>query len=304
MEERNNHNLQTRNRKHTNRNFFVDYKDDDVVLLDNMQASINAPATKTDANIFVTCHLGGIEIEVGGTCYEIHEGETFVCPSGVFIRVLSVAPGTEFGAISLTDRIIQSLLNTNIYLWNRAMYVMKEHVISPKEMGLDEQAVKVGWHITEVVRYLLTNKENTFRKEMIYLMLQMMLLGYCARYKDVATVEGKNPTIEARTPQGQVLFSRFIEMLNNEPVKHKPVHYYAEKLCVSAKYLSHVCKMISGKAASEFIQNAVVGEIMYYLESTTLTVKEISGIMGFPNISFFGKYVKTHLGMSPNKYRK
>ena len=34
------------------------------------------------------------------------------------------------------------------------------------------------------------------------------------------------------------------------------------------------------------------------------SVKEISNELGFPNLSFFGKYVKRMLGMSPKTYRK
>ncbi len=303
MEEKDNHKPHARSRKSSTGNFLVDYKDEDIAFVESIQAINEAPAARTKTNLFVFCHRGYIELEVSGNRYELHEGETFVCPSGMFIRTLNVDPDTEFGAISLTDRIIQSLLNTNIYLWNRAMYVMKEHVISPRKMNLKEEGMQMGWHFSEIVRFLLNVKENPFRKEMIYLMLQMILFGYCARFKDTAAVEEKKAVDESRTPQGQVLFSKFMEMLNNEPVKHQPVYYYAEKLCVSAKYLSHVCKTIAGKTASELIQNAVVGEIMHYLENTTLTVKEISGIMGFPNISFFGKYVKTHLGKSPNTSR-
>ncbi len=288
------------------RNFFIDYEDDDIVFVENIEAISDAPPEKAPTNLFIFCHNGYIKVEVGGTVFEMRDGEVLVCPAGIFIRPMEVDPNTKFSALSLTDRIVQSLLNTNIYLWNHAVYVKKERVYKPQPEGEEgnERRMKMGWHFSEIMRNLLDIKENPFRKEMIYLMLQMVLLGYCAHYKDEARVEEKLETQDTHTPQGQVLFSRFMEMLNSEPVKHQPVYYYAERLCVSAKYLSHVCKTITGKTASDFIQNAVVGEIMHYLENTSLSVKEISTIMGFPNISFFGKYVKAHLGMSPNKYRK
>jgi len=41
--------------------------------------------------------------------------------------------------------------------------------------------------------------------------------------------------------------------------------------------------------------------ITNYLRTTDLSVKEISHRLGFPNTSFFGKYVKDHLGCSPVK---
>jgi AraC-like DNA-binding protein len=33
-------------------------------------------------------------------------------------------------------------------------------------------------------------------------------------------------------------------------------------------------------------------------------VKEVADLLDFPNLSFFGKYCRSHLGMSPLKYRK
>ena len=40
------------------------------------------------------------------------------------------------------------------------------------------------------------------------------------------------------------------------------------------------------------------------LEQFYLSIKEVAAEMGFDNLSFFGKYVRKHLGLSPNNYRK
>ncbi|MBR0273269.1 MAG: helix-turn-helix domain-containing protein [Bacteroidaceae bacterium] len=45
-------------------------------------------------------------------------------------------------------------------------------------------------------------------------------------------------------------------------------------------------------------------DIRYQLLSTDHTFKEITSILGFPNISFFGKYVKQHFGISPTALRE
>ena len=33
-------------------------------------------------------------------------------------------------------------------------------------------------------------------------------------------------------------------------------------------------------------------------------MKEVCDILNFPNLSFFGKYVKTHFGLTPSEFRK
>lgn len=80
------------------------------------------------------------------------------------------------------------------------------------------------------------------------------------------------------------LFPRFLVLLQNNKVKHRQVTDYASELYVSPKEYT-------------------LSDIDYHLRSTEYLVKEIANILGFPNPSFFGKYIKEYLGMSPMEYR-
>ena len=81
------------------------------------------------------------------------------------------------------------------------------------------------------------------------------------------------------------------------------MEWYADELCVSAKYLSTVCKKKSGKGANDWIREHVLEDIRYNLKHTDLSIKQICDKLGFPNPSFFGKYVKEHFGMPPAQFR-
>ncbi len=286
------------------KNFSVEYSDDDVVLVSGIEIKRYAAVIKAPRNVFYICHQGYIVIETAETEYTLHAGETFICPTGTYFRLKYADPDAVFSGLALTDRILQSLLNTNMHLWNNIIYVLRERVARPQDKELLERDQKMYWHFTELMTVLLSLHDHPFRKEMIYLMLQMGLLGFCARYNDPEAIQKQTPTQDTGATQSQIIFSKFMQLLQAEKHKHQPVAYFSDKLCISPKYLSYVCKTIAGKSAREFIQSAVVGDIINYLENTTLSIKEISNILGFPNISFFGKYVKTHLGVSPNKYRK
>ncbi|MFR9260817.1 MAG: helix-turn-helix domain-containing protein [Bacteroides cellulosilyticus] len=48
----------------------------------------------------------------------------------------------------------------------------------------------------------------------------------------------------------------------------------------------------------------MVKDILYLLRNSQKSIKEIANELNFPNLSFFGKYVKQHLGMSPKQYRE
>ena len=68
--------------------------------------------------------------------------------------------------------------------------------------------------------------------------------------------------------------------------------------------ISTICRSTSGKSPMMWISEYVIEDIIHYLKNTDLTAKEISEALGFPNASFFGKYVRVHLGASPSEYRK
>lgn len=298
------HTAAHKGRRRAPREFNIDYQDDDIVIVTSVEFQNEPEPVRVPRNGFYFCYAGDIDIETSEGHYSLHPGDTFICPTGTFVKLKYISPDTKFSALLLTDRIVQSLLNANVAVWNNIVYVMKERVVPADKEGDVELKQKMGWHFAEIMRAMLAMKDRPFRKEMIYLMLQLGLLGFCARYKQTAVEEKESEHSDSNVTQSQLIFSKFMEVLQAETIKHRPVYYYAERLCITSKYLSYVCKAVSGKSASEFIQNAVIGEIMHYLDHTTLSVKEISNRMGFPNISFFGKYVKTHLGVSPNKYRK
>ena len=103
---------------------------------------------------------------------------------------------------------------------------------------------------------------------------------------------------------GETLFKKFIELLTSLHPKPRTLGYYAETLCVTPKYLSTTCKNCSGQTASQLIDFYVTKDIEYLLKYTTKSIKEICIELDFPNLSFFGRYVKKHLGISPRAYRE
>jgi len=99
------------------------------------------------------------------------------------------------------------------------------------------------------------------------------------------------------------LFNGFIDILSKSEIKRHPITFYSDKLFISSRYLSSICRNISGKSAEKWIQDYLNDDINYMLLSTDMNVKSIAVKCGFSSIALFDKYVKLHLGMSPQKYR-
>lgn len=99
------------------------------------------------------------------------------------------------------------------------------------------------------------------------------------------------------------LFERFMREVADNYRKERSVAFYAEKLCLTPKYLSSAVKEASGKLAGQWIDECVILEAKTLLKSSGRSIQQIAEDLNFANQSFFGKYFKQHTGMSPSQYK-
>ena len=94
-----------------------------------------------------------------------------------------------------------------------------------------------------------------------------------------------------------------MELLSKDKGMHRSVSYFANELCYTPKHFSKVIKQACGRTPLDLINETTVEHIKYRLKRSEKSIKEIAEEFNFPNQSFFGKYVKAHLGTSPANYR-
>ena len=73
---------------------------------------------------------------------------------------------------------------------------------------------------------------------------------------------------------------------------------------ISPAYLSSMFKKVSGQSISDTITALRIESACHYLESTSLSLKEISTKCGYTNQYYFSNSFKKKLGMSPSAYRE
>ncbi len=98
-------------------------------------------------------------------------------------------------------------------------------------------------------------------------------------------------------------FQRFMRELSEHYQQERTVGFYANKLCITPKYLTTLIKRISGKSVSEWIDQFVIFEAKALLKHSRMSIQEIAYHLNFPNQSFFGSYFKRNTGMSPSQYK-
>lgn len=100
-----------------------------------------------------------------------------------------------------------------------------------------------------------------------------------------------------------VVMNRFISEVKTGYTEHRDVEYYANKMNMTAKYLTTIVKKASGKSALRWIEEYVILDAKTRLASTMNSIQQISYELNFPSQSFFYRYFRRVTGMSPSDYR-
>jgi AraC-like DNA-binding protein len=111
------------------------------------------------------------------------------------------------------------------------------------------------------------------------------------------------PTAGAVSNRTDELFNRFLTLLREHCSTERSVEFYASEMGITPKYLSLILKKKSGRNASKLIDEAVVYEAKRLLKYSGLSIREIALKLNFASQSFFGKYFKQRVGVSPSRYK-
>lgn len=110
--------------------------------------------------------------------------------------------------------------------------------------------------------------------------------------------------VNLQATHAEQLTDQFFKLLHDHHAyEHKPV-FYADKMCLTVRYLSKVLKQVTGKSLNTWVVNFSIIAAKKYLKSTTLTSSQIAEEMNFPNPSFFAKYFKKYTGITPMEFRR
>ncbi|MDR1345566.1 MAG: AraC family transcriptional regulator [Bacteroidales bacterium] len=147
-----------------------------------------------------------------------------------------------------------------------------------------------------ILKKIMEKTDNPYRLEMVkHLTMLVFYMSYPFFQKRIDATK--------QTRQG-LLIKQFTDLVRENYRHERETAFYADKLNLTSKYLSQVIKSTTGKSASDWIDNFVILEAKALLKSTNMTIQQISDDLNFPSQSFFGKYFKRIVGVSPKMYRE
>ena len=149
---------------------------------------------------------------------------------------------------------------------------------------------------------MLTNGDTTIIPAREIILQQRKLLGQCVMLEIISCFTKAGTAYKLDNRRDDVL-KTFMESLYRNYKQEHEVSFYAQEQNLTCRYFSSIIKDRSGQTPSTWIATALLVEAKQMLQSTPLSVKDISDRLNFPNQSYFGKWFKNHTGISPLEFK-
>ncbi len=241
----------------------------------------------------ILCCGGGMRFTFRNVRYDVAAGDYVILPDAEFGRDFLVSDDFRGILMSLSDTFVASMAIRNNYGAIGHLSLMQDPV-----MNLASRDFQVCRQAMQHIRERLGDKGHLFREEL----LGSLLTAHILDLYDIHARGRKGLPLSERVAS---LLTGFMEMLyGGEPMRHRNLGYYASRLCVTTHYLSEICKKVSGRPASYWIDRFTIHEIVRQLRQKGLPLTAIAERMNFSSVSYLSRYVRKRTGMSPSEYRK
>ena len=238
---------------------------------------------------------GTAKIKINGKFHELRPNTLFIFNENTVIEQVKASIRSSGYMITYSRQYLNSI------------HVDTQDLISIYHGFLDEPCVQVDpeeaayiHDISKLMRSVLCDYAPTPNREKIISSLFAAMFHYVMGILQKHSLPAGNDSVSNRTDE---LFNKFLDLLREYCSTERSVEFYASKMGITPKYLSLILKKKSGRNASKLIDEAVVYEAKRLLKYSGMSINEIALKLNFASQSFFGKYFKQRVGVSPSRYK-
>ena len=242
--------------------------------------------------IHILCRNGNMGFTFQNTHYNISSGDYVILPNAAFASGFSASDDFQGIMMNLSETFVTSIAIRSNYGIIGHLSLLRNPVmkLSGRDFRICEAAL-------QYLRMRMEDEGHFFREEL----LGSLLTAHILDLYDIHARSRKELQVSERITS---LLRNFIELLyNGEYIRNRDLEFYASRLCITPHYLSEICKKVSGKPASYWIDRFTMQEITRLLRQKELLLTEIAERMNFSSVSYFSRYIRKRLGVCPTEYR-
>ena len=271
-----------------------------IVSFDNLSSEFpfTSQATvfpvKCESQFIITLLRGTVKLVVNLHEVELNAGQSLTMMPGCIFEGRSVSEDIRFCGL-LMDKEFSEAIRNSIGLkvdLTRRYYSFSIHNFTVAAL----ESYKQGYIL---LRQELNRDDYTYKKEVVQRYCEIAVLKNLSLNELPKTL----PELNKPLTRKEEIFHDFLTLLEKYYTQERSISYYADRMCLTPKYLSTIIKEVSGKHGMQWIDEYVLLEAKALLRNSTLSVKQVSDKLNFPSQSMFGRFFKKMTGYSPKQYK-
>ena len=248
---------------------------------------------KSETMLTLVLTQGYMTLRINLQEVQVHAGQGLGLMPGCIFQILERSSDMRYYCMMISPEVIDSIQKSfGVHMeLSKRYYNFRVHTMT-------EESVEIGLTMYKLIKEELSQPDYDHKKDVIQRYCEIWILKNISSHRD----EGKTPDIRKPISRKEQIFRDFLTLLEQYYKEERSISFYADRLCLTPKYLSTIIKEISGKHGMQWIDEYVALEAKALLREGNYSVKQVSDILNFPSQSMFGRFFKKMTGYSPKQY--
>lgn len=241
---------------------------------------------------YTLVHEGWLELLYNNRMLTLQKGDLLIYSPGVQVRIINGSKNYHCVCLMIDEQAaleIPSVRNV-IHTAYQPIAELGRPVIHLD----DEQAAHFWQHMLEIVSYQHSNHRY------LHVALRTLFTQFVLDLMDAMAQNIGQGHMSERTTE---LFIGFMRLLNQHFIEHHDIGFYADRLHITNIHLSRIVRQVTGRTVVDYINQMLLMEASWLLQTTNLSIAAISERLHFSDQSSFGRFFTRMKGVSPKTYR-
>ena len=242
---------------------------------------------------FMVVDKGWMKIHYNGRELTLHPNDLYVYSPGLPVTVIATSDDFHGYCLMADEHVTIEAPSVHDLLHLAYLPIVQLH--EPKQTLASDAAQHLIMKLREIIGYL--HSDHIYKGEVLRMLYSIFLL-------DLQNAQ-QRAIAHRHTPQRvEEIFIGFIRLLPSHFAEHHDIAFYADQLHISPVYLSRVVRQVTGRTVIDYINQMLLMEATFLLQTSKLSITQIADHLHFADIPSFSKFFTRLKGMSPKEYRK
>ena len=264
---------------------------EEFIYLNTAESKEFPDTFKDKYHCHILCHKGRMDFQAMGRHFSAHAGDLVIWQMTTLISEVEYSEDFDADCLMISNGFLNLYNPEQIWATKGYIFIKNNPVFH-----LEEDEFGIFRNDFGQFRKRIGSPRIIFRDEIIGRLFQILLMDMWdvySREMDKMNVDGSAARI----------LMDFLMKVQVRVRQHREVSWYAEKLFVTPKYLSDICRDSTGKSALFWIEYYATHEILKLLNDPSLSITDICEEMNFAATPSLTRYLKRTLGVTPSEYR-